>query len=82
MQSKNISVYPNPFNNTLNITIETLNQTETAEIEIMDALGKVVLKQTTEKISNQLDLSNLSDGIYQVSIKTNIEINHFKVIKQ
>ena len=45
-----IIVYPNPFSTKLNINIEALNPTETAEIEIIDALGKVVLIQTTEQI--------------------------------
>ncbi|MDP2175465.1 MAG: choice-of-anchor D domain-containing protein [Bacteroidota bacterium] len=80
--SENISVYPNPFNSFLNIDIESLLDGETAEIIIYDALGKMVFKQSAEQIANQLDLSNLTSGMYQFTIKTNNEIKHFKVIKQ
>lgn len=79
-KSNNISVYPNPFTTTLNINIESLLESETADIIMMDATGKVVYKQTISA-NNQIDLSPLSTGLYGLNIITNNNSYHFKILK-
>ncbi|HLP13100.1 MAG TPA: choice-of-anchor I family protein [Flavobacteriales bacterium] len=61
----NFSIYPNPFNNMLNIINKN---NEVSDLTIIDALGKVVYRDA-QFISGQIDLSNLSNGIYHVKIQ-------------
>ena len=81
-----ISIYPNPFTNELNI--ETLN-TENAicTIQVVDISGRILINQTeavtkglgTIKLSNT---SNLSAGIYMVKISNNGIVKTIKIVKQ
>lgn len=60
----NISLFPNPANSVLNLKVESSN-TSHLKVEIMSIDGK---KITSAKLSNyentQVDISNLSQGIY------------------
>jgi hypothetical protein len=62
-----ISVYPNPTDQWL--TIEGKN---IQIVEVVDITGKVIISQTTATSLNnvQLNLSDLSSGIYNLRIKT------------
>jgi hypothetical protein len=55
-----IVVYPNPTRNTL--TIETRLE---IKIEVYDLMGKLLIKT---KNVNRLDLSDLTDGLYNLTI--------------
>jgi aminopeptidase N len=76
-----VSVYPNPSDNTLNVLCA--NNANTAEqIEITDVLGKTVYK--TEKYSGMqklvtLDISGLSKGSYfvKINLKSGIAFKRF-----
>ena len=61
ISSKNISIFPNPVKNTLNI------QGEMESVEIFDVFGKLVLTST----NNTINTSDLADGVYIVHINTN-----------
>ena len=69
ISSKNISIFPNPVKNTLNI------QGEMESIEIFDVFGKLVLTST----NNPINTSDLADGIYVVNI---INTNNIIVTKR
>ncbi|MDP4238574.1 MAG: glycosyl hydrolase [Bacteroidota bacterium] len=57
----NISIYPNPVNDVLNID----TQQSISNIKILDSLGKVVYQGTNEK---QVNTKNLSKGMYVVQL--------------
>ena len=61
ISSKNISIFPNPVRNTLNI------QGEMELVEIFDVFGKLVLTST----NNTINTTDLAEGIYVVNINTN-----------
>ena len=61
ISSKNISIFPNPVKNTLNI------QGEMESVEIFDVFGKLVLTST----NNIINTSDLAEGVYIVHINTN-----------
>ena len=74
----NVSIYPNPASNRLNISAANTIQ----NAEIYNVLGKKVMNVTINKTSESIDISNLASGVY--IIKYNIE-NTFgtaKFIKQ
>jgi len=58
----NFSVYPTPTENILNIK----SKTEISKIEIYSKLGQLILKNETE---NNIDISNLTNGLYFVKVK-------------
>ena len=64
LQENAISVFPNPAQETLNISGLT---TENAVVTINDLLGKVVLTTSLTKGQNSLNVSNLKAGFYIVS---------------
>ncbi|MFZ4796954.1 MAG: T9SS type A sorting domain-containing protein [Bacteroidia bacterium] len=75
-----ILIYPNPTNGFLNIEFKTNNKNLYATIT--DVYGKVIKHIDTKNIEAlQLNLSDLSNGIYFVNIRTNASNNIYKIIK-
>ncbi|WP_303315286.1 T9SS type A sorting domain-containing protein [Flavivirga abyssicola] len=73
---KNISVYPNPVESTLNIN--AINNIEIKELSLINVLGKTVY---TAKGVNQIDVSNFAKGIYILKVtSSNNGILNKKVI--
>ena len=69
--AKEIMIYPNPSQNVFYLSFSE-NMKESAEIRVMDLLGKTILSEiieqpATKKIT-QLDLSNQSKGIYLIQV--------------
>jgi len=77
-QSNNVSVfniYPNPTNGLLNLSI-SLASSSTITIDVLNLLGEVVVNRNIDNTiggNYTMDLSNLSQGIYFIQIKTNKE---------
>ncbi|UII21936.1 RICIN domain-containing protein [Fulvivirga ligni] len=63
------SVYPNPVNEMLHIDWPDLEGD--AEIQLFNNAGKVLLKKSLKSDRNQLDVSQLEEGIYIISISHN-----------
>lgn len=75
-----ISVFPNPFDRSVTVTI---NNEETGSIFITDILGQLVMKPVHIRIQRNVDLSYLSSGIYLCFYTT--ESGHIvirKILKQ
>jgi len=71
----NVSVYPNPFKDVLKIS----DVKDARSIIVADASGRVV---ATPKVSQELNLSNLSKGVYFVTVGYESgSSKSFKVIK-
>jgi hypothetical protein len=70
-----ISTYPNPVNNALNVSY-TKNQSAIINFTIVDVLGKVVLKvednssSSTEKLIKSINVSTLNNGNYFLKISS------------
>lgn len=65
-----ISVYPNPTNDILNI--ETKETSKPLQIKLYNTTGKEVIK--TNLTSNQINISNLPQGLYLLNIISNGKI--------
>lgn len=80
-ENNDITIYPNPANNVINIEGSDLSQ---ISILITDIMGRVVDQSNITQISNtSLDISNIPAGIYQLTVlKVNGEISNAKFIKQ
>lgn len=75
ISKKEISIYPIPFEDTLNFRI----QDENFNIKLFNILGKLLIE--TEN-NNKINVSNLSAGIYIINIQTNNKMYTTKVVKQ
>lgn len=72
-----VSVYPNPANNVLNISIDTSLEVKSATL--FDVLGK---NTGVQSVNGSMDVSNLSKGVYILSIETTSGNISQKVVKQ
>jgi len=71
-----LQLYPNPTNG--NLTLEMPSSIQLERIDIYNAIGQKV----AESLSSSLSISNLTDGIYQVAIRTSQGTFHKKVLKK
>ena len=70
------NVYPNPSNGVLNLDgIST-----ESNLLIRDLQGKTVLQKTNVKNEKNIDISNLTDGLYIVSFEGNGTTKNLKLI--
>jgi PA domain/Secretion system C-terminal sorting domain len=69
-----LKVYPNPFNDVLNISIGSK-----ATIEIFDIVGKSIQSQAIENGLSQIDLNNLASGVYMMKVVN--ENNQAKTVR-
>lgn len=75
-----VSVFPNPANETLNIKV--LGGSETLKFRLYDALGKEVSTQIlTSNTINTLDISCLGIGVYFYKINSNAFTSKGKIVK-
>jgi hypothetical protein len=72
-------VYPNPVKDKL--MIET-NITGDYTIELLDMTGKVLQSHRVNQSALQLSTSDLSSGVYMISIKSQAIQKTFKIVKQ
>ena len=66
--SHEITSFPNPFNNYINININGL-QTQKYLFQITDISGKVLVSRNIFTGKNSIETNNLPDGIYNYICK-------------
>ena len=79
VKTDDVSVFPNPFHNTLFVHFRNLS--ENTNIAIFDYTGKLLLQKTVLEQNNRIDLHNFSSGIYIVAISSNNQTIRTKLIK-
>lgn len=83
-KERNLSVYPNPTDGKTTLGIELSVNTE-SKIEIYNLAGSLIQSEklfiTSENTSHQIDISNLSSGVYLLKMIANNEVKTIKVIK-
>ena len=75
-EKNKLQIYPNPTKNIIHI----INNSELEKIKIFDYLGKEVLTQTLN--NTEINVENLSNGIYLIEIQTENEKVYKKFIKE
>jgi len=75
---QNIKLYPNPTTSTINIVDEN-NQLQNATIQIKNYLGQLVYNSS---FTSQIDLRNLSAGMYFFTVEHKNSKKTVKIIKQ
>jgi len=77
--SKSLDIYPNPVSTTIRLQINS-NRANVYLIEIYNLSGKLVLSANISA-DDELDVSTLSSGIYNYSVKAGSEFVKGKLIK-
>lgn len=84
VQKKNIdnglTFYPNPVSNILNI--QHLNGEVIQSLKITNVLGETVYSEINPKSPTAIDVSNLSSGLYIMSVDSGDQIQQFKFCKK
>lgn len=70
-----VIVYPNPSGGNVSVIVVDVNNSE--KIEVLDALGKLILSKKLVNTESSLDLSNLANGVYMYRI-----VNSNGIVKQ
>jgi hypothetical protein len=78
-----LSIYPNPFNNDIIIKINSLAlDVKEWNLEIIDVLGRPVYSEQSLNYNNNIDLSNLSSGVYFITVINKTVRAVFPMVKQ
>lgn len=59
-----ITVYPNPFNNHLNIDLTNISTANHIQVSIYNVVGKVIINKSLIASFNTVETNNLPSGIY------------------
>ncbi len=80
-----LSVYPNPTNGTFNVVISNANISELG-INIVDIQGKEIFSSIDKNVNGvfnkQINLEELSKGVYYIKVTTGAEVKIQKLIVQ
>lgn len=76
---RKVSVYPNPTSGLVNFDF---SENKVHNITITDITGKIIVIKNDPVNNEIVDLSNYSEGIYFVSVKTDEQIITSKLVKQ
>lgn len=81
----NITIYPNPANDVLNIGVSDVNiLSKKSIISIKNLMGQEILHQESDNLKNiqNLDISHLSEGVYVITVNIGGGIVNRKFIKK
>lgn len=81
LNSDVISIYPNPTSGSFTIDFKSTH-IENISIEIYDAIGKLILQETSTSAKTTVYLDNYAKGIYSTKLKTNNVYKVFRIIKE
>lgn len=79
-ESKNITLFPNPTKELIYFRLPS--DIGDVQVSIFDILGKRVLDQSISEVSNQIDMSTFSKGIYIAKMHSKSISKIVKIIKQ
>lgn len=74
-----VLVYPNPAKDVVNVNITGADARGTIG-SLFNMAGQIVLSKTLQNGSNQLDVSRLAPGVYQLKLVSNIGIQNIKIL--
>ncbi|MBI3136437.1 MAG: T9SS type A sorting domain-containing protein, partial [Bacteroidetes bacterium] len=77
-QNHQLLVYPNPATGVVMIQADGIMN----QVEVMNSMGEVVMRETAGEKQLQLDLGNLSPGIYYLLVSTDNERTVRKIVKK
>lgn len=77
--NKNVRIFPNPSNGNLNLQIEDFDQT--FNLEVLELSGKTVMTKVISSANSTLNISELPNGIYFLTLSNSNSRMNFKIMK-
>jgi hypothetical protein len=78
----NLSVYPNPFTNEIQLKWEDDQVPQSYNMDIISFTGKIILQQQISKANAHINLSEIPLGIYLLRINAGEKIITKRIVKQ
>lgn len=76
-----IDVYPNPTTGLLNISFENISESDVCNVEIYDALGRLLSSEMVNASGNHtMDISEYPEGLYVVRISSSTFVSNKKIM--
>jgi hypothetical protein len=75
-----LSLFPNPAGTVVNLTLEGIS--EKAEIKVYSMTGTLMMRQLSNKLTAQLNVSALPAGVYMVTASDGVITRHTKFVKE
>lgn len=73
-----IGISPNPFTG----TVKVVSAKKIDEISVLDITGKVIFETAVNDFNTQLELQQLTQGIYFVNVTAGTEVTTSRIVKQ
>lgn len=73
-----LQYFPNPVKNSLSIS----NSSMISQVEITSVLGQKMMTKSLNELQTEINLSNLSSGVYFVKVKAEGKEKTFRIIKE
>ncbi len=83
IETRETTIYPNPVKDELSIRLSD-NKTTSADIEVYNQIGQLVLKSTTHKTGDEvikINVHSLTEGLYFLTIRDGNSVSTHKFIK-
>lgn len=77
--SSAFSIYPNPATSVLTLN---LRSNQNSSVNVYNVLGAVVKSLNTSSLTNQIDISDLTAGVYTIQVSQNGQTTTQKFVKQ
>ncbi|MCC6370984.1 MAG: T9SS type A sorting domain-containing protein [Bacteroidia bacterium] len=80
-----LSVWPNPANESLNVVLGNLNPGNETIIEVVDMLGKSLIKNNYNNkayLKENINVGSLSSGVYFIKVSNNNLNSAYRFVKQ
>ncbi len=80
--NSSIALKPNPASSFVNVSLAGFDSNETYELSIIAMNGQIIRTTIERGNNNQLDISNVSPGVYYIQVKANELVRIEKLIIQ
>ena len=80
LQQLFIKVYPNPTNNQVTLSVNTIGWENEINIAIIDMMGRIVMEEKTTSSETTLDFSHMNEGYYFVRTENGGAITTTKLV--
>ena len=81
VMKEGISVYPNPTNGKITLSLNKFEASEKNSVSIIDLKGSELISQPVTQSNTEIDLSSLKSGIYYFKVIKNKQELYYKVVK-
>ncbi len=76
-----ISVYPNPANEKVILTLNQYDNNDKCSVTVIDAKGNEVINSKVIKKNTEINISQLTSGVYYYKVIYNDDVLIYKIVK-